>query len=190
MTTSIPLQSLLTLFDHVGDLKSLPRTGWLFAGVTAPESLADHTCAVALYTLFLAEQINRDPSAAGLSQPLSVERALKLALIHDLAESIVTDLPRRTSELMGQAAKESLEARALHRLVDGLPHGDDYQRLWEEYTRAATPEARLVKDVDKLEMVLQAQRYAQRGHRNLQEFCEGHRWHYSLCATIYQQILS
>ena len=54
------LQPLLNLLAHTNHLKHLPRTGWLFAGVAAPESIAEHTCVTALLVLFLGEQLNAD----------------------------------------------------------------------------------------------------------------------------------
>ncbi|RME62468.1 MAG: HD domain-containing protein, partial [Caldilineae bacterium] len=84
------LDPLLGLFGQINHLKQLPRTGWLLAGVAQPESVADHTCATALYALFLALAINQAPSEHGLERPLDVERVVILALIHDLGESVLT----------------------------------------------------------------------------------------------------
>jgi putative hydrolases of HD superfamily len=179
------LHVLLKLADAAGDLKVLPRTGWLFAGVSDPESLADHTCGVALLTLFLSNQINIDLSAQGLQEPLDVERAVSMALVHDLAESVLTDLPKRSVAFLGEAIKHEAEREVTRQLLAGLPNGHYYCTLWEEYQAISTPEARLVKDVDKLEMVAQALRYAERGHRNLEEFWNHHRWHYAISRDLY-----
>ena len=174
------MPSLLSFLRTANHLKSLPRTGWLFAGVVQPESLADHTCLVAIYALFLAEVVNADPAAQGLASPLNVERVLCLALIHDLAESVLTDLPKRAAEVLGEEAKHQAEDRIIASLLEELPRGEHYAALWQEYDSGATPEARLVKDVDKLEMVLQSMRYGERGHTNLDEFRAGHSWHYAI----------
>ena len=40
--------ALLNVIERVGDLKVLPRTGWLLANVADAESVADHTAGVAL----------------------------------------------------------------------------------------------------------------------------------------------
>lgn len=182
------MNSLLTLFRQANHLKSLPRTGWLFAGVAQPESLADHTCLVAMYALFLAEFINADPAAQGLAAPLDVERVLALALLHDLAEAVLTDLPKRSADVLGAQAKHRAEEQIVGELLSDLPGSERFLALWREYDGAATPEARLVKDVDKLEMVLQAGRYSERGHRNLEEFRRGHSWHYPLCEALFEQL--
>lgn len=175
---------MLPLLSALADLKALPRTGWLLADVALPESVADHAYGVALLTLALAAEINADPAAQGLGRPLDVGRASAVALVHDLAEYAVTDLPRRTTALIGAGAKHAAERRALEALLAGLAGGDALLACWEEYAAAATPEALLVRDADKLDMLHQALRYSRRGHTNLGEFTQGHTWHYPACAQI------
>ena len=177
-----PLHALL---DQVNHLKQLPRTGWLLANVSQPESVADHTAAAAILALFLAETVNQDLAANGLSVPLDVSKVVRLALLHDLAESELTDLPKRSSELLGAEAKHQAEATAMGQILADLPQADGYLALWSEYDAGETPEARLVKDADKLEMVHQAGAYARRGHRNLDEFSQGHRWHFPASARLF-----
>ena len=179
------MDALLTWLDHANLLKRLPRTGWLLAGVQPCESVADHTCATALLALSLAATINAEPAAHGLARPLDMGRVVTLTLLHDLAESVLTDLPKRSSVLLGADVKHAAEARALVALTDGLAGGADFLALWGEYDAASTPEAQLVRDADKLEMVHQALQYEQRGQRNLDEFWQGHRWHYEVSATLF-----
>ena len=188
MSNSGVTGSTLSLLDRSNDLKQLPRTGWLLAGVAPVESVAEHSYGVAFLTLLLADTINDDWAAAGLSKPLAVERALRLALLHDLAESLLTDLPKRSSELLGSQVKHDAEERAMRDLLADLPHGGDYLALWQEYDAALTPEARLVKDADKLEMVHQARRYEARGQTNLDEFWQGHHWHYSASCALFDAL--
>lgn len=177
-----PLHSLL---DQVNHLKQLPRTGWLLANVSSPESVADHTAATAILALFLAETVNGALTENGLTAPLDVSQVVRLALLHDLAESELTDLPKRASQLVGADAKHRAEAQAMGQILAGLPQADGYLALWSDYDAGETPEARLVKDADKLEMVHQAQVYAQRGHRNLDEFWQGHVWHYPASRELF-----
>ena len=127
------MSSLRSLLDHTNRLKLLPRTGWLLNGVQPCESVAEHTCAVALLALALAESINADWEAQGLRQPLEVGKVARLALIHDLAESVLTDLPKRSVELLGADVKHSAEARAMAGLFRDLPNGAAYVDLWGEY---------------------------------------------------------
>lgn len=180
------MDPLLNFLTHVTQLKHLPRTGWLLAGITNPESIADHTSATALLALMLAEQINVGWEGYELEGPLDVGQIARLALVHDLAESLLTDLPHRSTDLLGKEVKRAAEARAVREIMAGLPNGDSYVALWTEYDAAATPEARLVKDADKLEMVQQALHYEGRGHANLDEFWHGHEWYYSASEALFQ----
>ena len=138
-----------------------------------------------MLALALAGAVNADWAAAGLGGPLDVGRVAQLALLHDLPESVVTDLPKRSVELIGAQVKRGAEESAMLGLVQGLPHGLDYVALWREYADAATPEARLVRDADKLEMVHQALQYERRGARTLDEFWQGHRWHYRVAEQVF-----
>jgi putative hydrolases of HD superfamily len=171
-------------------LKLLPRTGWLFAGVAQPESVADHSWATALLALTLAGWINEEPSAYGLASPLNMGRVAQIAVVHDLAESVVTDLPRRATELLGKDVKHKAEAVALAQITGELPASADFVSLWREYSELATPEGRLVHDADKLEMVHQALVYEQAGNQNLGEFWEQYSWHYSVSEEVYTDLVN
>ena len=181
-----PLAGLVSVLAHAATLKRLPRMGWLLSGVTPCESVADHTTGVALLTLALADAINVDWRQAGLEQPLDTGRAVTLALLHDLAESVVTDLPKRSAHLLGAEVKRRAEADAFAAIVAELPNHDDYTTAWNECAHNASPEAWLVHDADALEMVHQALRYEQAGHRTLDEFWQGHRFHYRLCEHLFE----
>ncbi len=185
-TSEQPLASLLSVLAQASVLKRLPRTGWLLNGVTPCESVADHTAGVALLTLALANAINADWRNAGLERPLDAGRAVILAVLHDLAESIVTDLPKRSTQLLGSENKRRAEANAIAAIFDDASNANDYTTLWDEYTSNHSPEARLVHDADALDMVHQALCYELAGYRTLDEFWQGHRWHYRLCEQLFE----
>lgn len=182
------MSALIRYLEQVNTLKRLPRTGWLLNGVVPCESVADHTCAVALLALALAEEVNANWGAEGLVQPLDVGQLVTLALVHDLAESVLTDLPKRSTELIGGDVKHAAEAVAIGAVLAGIHNEEAYAGLWRDYAAATTPEARLVRDADKLEMVHQALVYARAGHRTLEEFWVGHRWHYAVSAHLFETL--
>ncbi|MEZ4657688.1 MAG: HD domain-containing protein [Caldilineaceae bacterium] len=184
------LSQLLHLLDQANHLKQLPRTGWLFAGVAAPESIAEHTCVTALLTLFMGEQINADWVNQGLDCPLDVAKAARMALLHDLAESVVTDFPKRTTKLIGSQIKHDAEAAALRQILGDLPSSSHDQRLCQEYTAALTAEARLVKDADMLEMIHQARKYKARGHTNLDEFLAPPPFYFPLSQALFDALIN
>ncbi|AEK73823.1 metal-dependent phosphohydrolase [Thermococcus sp. 4557] len=153
--------SLLDLFIEAGNLKKLPRTGWLLRGVSNPESIADHSYRVALITLFLADELR----AKGVE--IDVERALKIAVLHDLAEARVTDIPLTAQYYLD---KGKAEKKAAMELFIKTPNPREYFRLWREYEEGLSLEGRLVKFADKLEMLVQALEYERAGFRDLDEF--------------------
>ena len=66
-----------------------------------------------------------------------------------------------------------------------------FQALWREFEDESTPEGRLVRDADRLEMMIQCLRYELSGSRGLDDFwrsMDRHTWHYPLCADIYARL--
>ncbi|MEZ4674583.1 MAG: HD domain-containing protein [Caldilineaceae bacterium] len=183
------MMETLRLLQHVGDLKVLPRTGWLFAGVSQPESIADHSYATIWTALLLSESINQDWHAQRLTAPLNLLQVMQIALVHDLAESILTDLPKRSTDLIGKSVKHQAEATAMEQLLKEMPNGTVYIASWHAYTAGDSAESRVVRDADKLEMLVQALRYEASGQRNLQEFWEGHQWFYPASEALWRTLL-
>lgn len=182
------MSAILDLLTQIGDLKLLPRTGWLFAGIRQPESVADHSYATMWTALLLAETINEDWQAQGLDAPVQIDRVLQIALVHDLAESVLTDLPKRSTDYLGEEVKHATEAAIVADLLQSTPNGERYLACWHEYTEDATPEGRLVRDADKLEMISQALRYETMGQRNLADFWQGHRWRYPASEALWHAL--
>lgn len=127
-------------------LKDVARAGWVRVGVAHPESVAAHSWGVAWLVLVLCPP--------GLDRG----RALAIAVVHDLAEATVGDLT--PADGVSPEAKHLLERQALEALSGALPDPSDVVALWEEYEHGTTAEGRFVKACDKLDMALQAARYA------------------------------
>ncbi len=157
-------------------LKRLPRTGWVDRGIPVAEveSVADHS----FFTMLIAwVAAHDDPS-------LDTDKVLQLALIHDVAEAIAGDLPpydpedipadpnarraffsvRRDRTPENRMRKAAIEAEAAATVLTMLPESirDTWQQLWHEYEAQESPEAHLVKQVDKLEAFIQSRLYAPR----------------------------
>lgn len=144
----------LRLCLEFAHLKRLFRQGWLRAGVPEErcESVADHTFGVALLAMLLADRV-RPAADAG--------RAARMALIHEAGEIDAGDII--PADGVERAEKQRLERLGVERLFRGLPGGEEYVALWEEFEEGATPEAKLVRQADKLEMALQASIYEHDG---------------------------
>ena len=155
---------ILDLLLKSARLKTVPRTGWAQKGVAAPESVAAHSHGVALLALVLLDLVEETCDRAAV---------LAMAVLHDLPESVTGDMPRGASRLLPAGVKAAAEQAAMVELVAGLACQDGWSALLERYMAAATPEARLVKDADKLDLLLQALVYERtQGHRDLDDYWE------------------
>lgn len=132
-------------------LKETPRAGWALRDVAPAESVADHTFGVTLLAWLLAPEAGVDRA-----------RCVELALAHDLAEALVGDITPYDG--VPPEEKRRRESDAIARLA-ALAGADDLAARWAEYDAAATPEARFVKSLDKLETALQADAYERREGR-------------------------
>ncbi len=153
---------MLDLLLQANLLKAMPRAGWLIRGIACPESIAAHSYGVAFLSLILAQAID---------QPLDRAKLLTIALLHDLPESHITDIPYPALRFIAPEAKRTGELGALDEILNALPYADEYRELWLDFEDRRTPEGRLVRDADRLEVMVQAFVYEQStGNRRLQEF--------------------
>lgn len=157
--------SFIKFFLNIGKLKRIERRGWVLREVRDPESIADHSFRVALMALMIG--IGR--------KDLNLERLLKEALVHDLAEILTGDItPYDKEENIKKALekwvgvkepfrleKREKEVLALKKLVEGL--GEEDARAifdsWNDYDLSESKEAKLVYQIDRLEMLFQAIEY-------------------------------
>jgi putative hydrolase of HD superfamily len=162
--------------------------GWAMRGVPHVESVAEHSHVVTVVVLALADLLN---ASGTLAIPLSLEKVLAVATLHDLAEARLTDLPASAQRLIPDAIKSQAETAAICDLLGPLPSVERLVAWWHEFEDGSTPEGRLVRDADKLEMMVQCLRYEQAGARGLDEFwsaMDRHAWHYPLSADMYARL--
>lgn len=155
----MPSESLLELLLELQILDRVPRMGWLLRGVADPESVSEHAFHVALLTWVLA------PGIPGVDR----ERAVAMALLHDAAEVRLGDLPRTAASYLPADAKRQAETAATEQLLAPLPEAIE---LAADYHGGRSPEARLVKACDKLQLLLKVRRYERDGAGGLAEFWE------------------
>lgn len=147
------------------ELKDESRTGWQLRGITDPESVAAHTWGVAFLCLVygdrLATEFAADDRFEDRAEPLDVDRAVRLAVLHDLAEAETGDLPTRAdpaAETVASEEKTKLERAAIDELTDPLQTAG-LTAAWNEYEERNSPEAIAVKEMDLIDMCLQALLY-------------------------------
>lgn len=146
-------EALLALLREADGLKDLPRSGWVRAGIPTPEDVAAHSWGVAFLVLAL------------LPEGLDRGRALAYAVLHDLPEVRVGDLtPHDGVPPADKAAREAAAADAL------LAPRPALAALWHAYEAQADPEARFVRQLDRLDMAVRAVAHADRGAPGMEDF--------------------
>ena len=149
---------LFAALVEIEGLDRIPRIGYAARGVDHPESVAEHSFHVALLVW-----------ALGRSEPIDLERALAMALVHDLAEGRTGDLPRTVAGHLPPGVKHALESSVMRELF-GADH--DAVALFEEYVVGDSAEARFVHACDRLQLLLKAHLYQRWGTGDLDELFE------------------
>jgi 5'-deoxynucleotidase len=144
---------LVSFFRVVCNLKKTKRSGWIHkSDISSPESVADHSYSMCMMSMVLSDIIDLD-----------TEHIMKMASLHDLAESFVGDyMPDKIS----YEEKVLLEDKAMIKIISKLPSflRGKYLDIWNEYIDNSTISAKFVHRMDKLEMALQAKEYEFEGY--------------------------
>lgn len=158
---------LIETWYEIVHLKQLYRQGWILRGLAPSEceTVAEHSFATAMLCLLLA----------GRHPELDMLKVLKLALVHDLGEAYVGDITPQ--DRVEKSEKNRLESEAVNKILSRLPGGEALIEDWLEYERQQTPEARFVKEIDRLELALQASVYHSQGKVDPAEFHQSARQH-------------
>ncbi|KAG1722650.1 hypothetical protein EDD22DRAFT_831291 [Suillus occidentalis] len=160
----------LAFFHVLERLKTQKRTGWVRQAypplvwhgslTRVSDSISDH-----MYRMAILAMCTSDST-------LDVSKCVMMAVVHDLAEAQVGDITPR--EGISKQEKQRLEAGAMRNFVHDMLHGSPaalrIEALWKEYEEGETNEAKFVKDLDRLEMALQAREYEMAHALDLQPF--------------------
>ena len=166
-------KNLLTFFLEVSKLKNIHRTGWVWLGIKNAETVAEHLFGAVFFAWLL-----------GQKSDLKTRKLMELALLHDICEVYAGDLTpyygiapkdekkrkeftkrwvRLSQKQKGQLLKKrvGLEKRGLIRLIRQLDPALQRSILahWGEFEYGLTPEGKFVKQIDKVEAMLQAISY-------------------------------
>ena len=173
------LEGLANFLINVGELKDRKRRGWELREVKNPETIAAHTFRTTIMAWVL-----------GKKKKLNTNKVLKMALIHDICEVYAGDttpydkiLPKNKKELrkivnqwprLSKKEKErnfrekyNKEKKALEKITSKLSPDlkKEIKQLWNDYEEGITMEGRFVRQLDRLENLLQALEYWKRGER-------------------------
>ncbi|KAF2019438.1 hypothetical protein BU24DRAFT_419060 [Aaosphaeria arxii CBS 175.79] len=105
---------------------------------------------------------------ASLTSKLDIAKCTRMALIHDMAESLVGDIT--PVDDVPKEEKSRREAETMDYICDTLLgkfngglNGKEIRKIWQEYEDSETLESKFVHDVDKIELLLQMLEY-ERSH--------------------------
>ncbi|WBB77607.1 HD domain-containing protein [Micromonospora sp. WMMD882] len=147
---------------EAGVLKRAARTGWWFAGVKHPESIAEHSHRTALIGMILAAMEGADPA-----------RVTMLCVLHDTQETRITDIPHIAKRYLTAAPNTTVTA---DQVTDCPPAvADTITTAVAEYEAGDTLEAIVARDADKLECLVQAVEYRHQGIDNVQRWIDSSR---------------
>lgn len=182
---AMDVHGVLDLLFEASRLKRIPRLGWLVRGIgpADAESVAEHTYGTASTALFLSELVE---------QPVDRGRLLAICLLHDLPETKTSDLIPSAVRYLTPEVKRAAEQSAMLDIVNHSDRHRELLQLWQEFDEASSVEARLARDADKIEMLIQASEYERSGWRGLDEFWEGLQdvhWEFPISQAVVQQLL-
>lgn len=167
------MKDFLNFFIEVGKLKRKHRKGWLVHQIKNSETTAEHIFRMAIISW-----------ALGQKKKLDMEKVIKIALVHDLCEVYAPDItpydpllpkdkkkaaevlkrwPKFTPAIRKKKYKDKYESelKALRKLTAKLPKSLKYEmlNLWLDFEKGLSREGRFVKQVDKVENLLQGLEY-------------------------------
>ncbi len=152
---------IIEIFFEYAQLKNLYRQGWLKRGVSELdcETVADHSFGVALLGYIIAEEYRPDLDSA---------KVMKLGLFHEMGEIYAGDFTPTDNVTADE--KTQKEYLGVKRVFSILPNPQKYISIWEDFEFQKSPESKFVKQIDRLEMALQANLYERMNYGGLDEF--------------------
>lgn len=142
------LEKIFNFLHKIEKLKSTLRYNRTTSG--RRESVADHSWRLALVTFIIADELKLN---------INVNRSIKIALVHDLAEALTGDIDSIliAEGKVSKEEKEKKEIDAITNLKKTLPEtiGKEISDLWCEYNECKTREAKFVTALDKIEAITQ-----------------------------------
>ncbi|RAO24840.1 hypothetical protein MED15_00598 [Micromonospora noduli] len=162
MTDDHDAAGAMNFIFEAGVLKRAARTGWWFAGVKQPESIAEHSFRTALIGMMLAAMEGADPA-----------RVSMLCVLHDTQETRITDIPHIAKRYLTAVPNTAVTADQVAACPPAV--ADVITAAVAEYEAGETLEAVVARDADKLECLIQAVEYRHQGIDNVQRWIDSSR---------------
>ncbi|ABY99614.1 HD domain-containing protein [Pseudomonas sp. SbB1] len=137
------LDGKLDFLRQAEKLKSVTRSAHTSTG--RRESTAEHSWRLALLALVFEQELG----------DVDICKVLKLCLVHDLGEALSGDVPAPQAHAVpDKGTNERQDLVAMTSMLEPSMQ-DSIVGLFDEYEAASTPEAKVVKALDKIETLLQ-----------------------------------
>lgn len=148
MSQSSRLDARLAFLAEADRLKTVERASRITGNVRR-ENSGEHSWHVALYAMVLG---------ADAPPGVSIDRVIRMLLIHDLVEIDTGDTPIHAhgGGAHGSADVFAAEEAAASRIFGLLPpeQARAFRALWDEFEAASTPDAVFAKSIDRLQPVM------------------------------------
>lgn len=142
------LQAQFAFLNEADRLKSVLRATTLVDG-SRRENSGEHSWHLALYAMTLADHA---------PEGVSIDRVIRMLLLHDLVEIDVGDVPihSQNGAAHGSNETQAAETRAADRIFGLLPQdlATMFRALWDEFEAAETPDAVFAKSLDRVQPVM------------------------------------
>ena len=149
-------QEIIGIVRHGETLKRIERTGWALAGVQCirQESVGEHSFGTILVSLLISKILAKQ------GVRIDINKVAFMAILHDLPESMISDIPHMAIELGGekiQEGKREAEKEAIHLILRRSEFFQEtFVNYWDEITNARSIEAQIVLGADIIDMLVHA----------------------------------
>ncbi|MFA4834275.1 MAG: HD domain-containing protein [Patescibacteria group bacterium] len=135
------IKNIIIFLNDIERLKSVTRHSWTSTG--RQESVPEHCWRMALMAMILKENF----------PGVDIARVTEMCLIHDFGEVYDGDVPA----FLKNSEHKLIEEKAIKKVIE--PLSENLQNriiaIYKEFEDWVTPEAKLAKAIDKLEVLIQ-----------------------------------
>ena len=140
---------------QIEKVKYLKRTGWVIRSVPGAETVAAHSWRMAWMTLYKEKELK--------DMGVDTDCVLHMCLLHDVGESVVGDIipeiHQTGSVKISAERKKKIETNAVAVLANTY-NFPVLKTAFDAYEAQESPESKIVKNPDKLDMLMQAYEYS------------------------------
>ncbi len=150
------MKKIVEYLFELNHLKNIKHEGWRLAGVSNPDSVAEH-CLGATQIAFILAKLENHPNPHFVAT---------MCAFHDIAETRIGDVHKLGIKYISrdESAVTNDQLKPLNEI------GSEIKVMWEEFESRKTPAAQIVKDADRLEQAVQARIYILQGHKEAQDW--------------------